>query len=322
MTEGRLTHDSPTLGPHIAAEALAVLESSDRRFEEILATATAVRRKLQGDNASLCSIMNAKSGLCSEDCIFCAQSTRYNTDIAREPLASADTIVATYDQACGLPIKNFSIVTSGKALGDREIDVICRAIDQRRDGRAHWCASLGTLNREQLDRLRQAGLSRYHHNLETAESFFANICTTHTYADRVATVRAAMEVGLQVCAGGLLGLGESPRQRVELALALSALGVDSIPLNFLVPIANTPAAETPPLDAGEILRTIAMFRLVCPHTAITIAAGRERRLGGSEELIFAAGATGMMVGGYLTVAGRAVSDDLAMLRRAGMTIER
>ena len=317
MTDSR----PPRVAPIDAGEALAILESSDSRFEEILSVTTAARQRLWGDKARLCSIMNAKSGLCSEDCIFCAQSTRYNTDIAREPLASADAIVAAYDRACEVPIRNFGIVTSGKALSGREIDVICRAIDRRRDGRVRWCASLGTLNGGQLSRLRRAGLSRYHHNLETAESFFASICTTHTYADRVETVRAAREAGLRVCAGGLLGLGESPRQRVELAMALGELRVDSIPLNFLVPIANTPAANLPPVTGGEIVRTIAMFRLVCPQTEIKIAAGRERHLGDSEGQIFAAGATGMMIGGYLTVAGRAVSDDLQMLRRAGMRVD-
>jgi len=304
--------------PLAEAEALALLEATDEQLPAILAAATAVRRKHFGDDVTLCSILNAKSGLCGEDCIFCAQSGRHDTDVETYPLLADERIEAAYDQAAKLPIGKFGVVTSGKAVSEAELNRLCELIRRCR-GPVDWCASLGTLTEGPLRRLKAAGLTRLHHNLETAESYFPNICTTHTYADRLATVLAAKRAGLEVCCGGLFGLGEQPRHRVELAMALRELAVDSIPLNFLVPIANTPAADLArPLSPEQILKTIAMFRLVCPAAEIKVCAGRERHLGPREEEIFAAGATGMMIGGYLTVRGRSVEEDLAMLDRAGM----
>jgi biotin synthase len=247
-----------------AAEALAVLEAPDEALPEVLEAAASARRRRFGETVRLCSIVNAKSGRCGEDCA-------------------------------------------------------CRLFRSHPGGPVQWCASLGMLTEPQLRRLKEAHLTRYHHNLETAESYFPRICTTHSYADRVATVRAARRVGLEVCCGGVFGLGEGPEHRVELALALRGLAVDSVPLNFLVPIANTPAARfARPLSPAEVLKTIAMFRLVCPDAEIKVCAGRELHLHERERDIFAAGATGMMIGGYLTVRGRAVDEDLRMVREAGM----
>ncbi len=300
------------------ADALAILEAPDSQLEAILAAATAIRAEHFGDKVHLCSILNAKSGACSEDCSFCAQSASHNTSLETFPLLDEQQIVEAYDEASELPIERFGVVTSGKALTDRDVERICSAMRKRPGGSVQWCASLGTLNYEQFIRLGEAGLNRFHHNLETEGSFFQNICTTHTYADRVSTIAAAVRAGLEVCAGGLFGLGESPRQRVELAFALRNLAVHAIPLNFLVPIANTPAATTRPMSPGEIIRIIAMFRLVCPTAEIKVCAGREQNLGEMEDQIFAAGATGMMIGGYLTVRGRSVEQDLEMIRKSGM----
>jgi biotin synthase len=309
-----LTRDEPLT----QADALAVLEAPDDRLPAILAAATAVRRRHFGDRADLCSILNAKSGLCGEDCIFCAQSSLHHAQVDRYPLLTDERIEQAYGEAAELPIGRFGLVTSGKAVSEAELGRLCELIARRR-GKLDWCASLGTLGEPQLRRLKAAGLKRFHHNLETAESYFPSICTTHTYADRVATVRAAQRAGLEVCCGGLFGLGEQPRHRVELAIALRELGVEAIPLNFLVPIAGTPAAaQARPLSPEEILKTVAMFRLVCPTAEIKVCAGRERHLGPREPDIFAAGATGMMIGGYLTVRGRSVAEDLDLLRRAGM----
>jgi len=302
-----------------ADEALAVLDAPQAMLPTILDAATASRRRRFGHTASLCSILNAKSGLCAEDCAFCAQSARHATDVARYDLLSDGEILAAYEAACKLPVGHFGIVTSGKAVTDAELDRLCGLIASRRDGPVAFCASLGTLDENQLRRLKDAGLTRYHHNLETAESYFPTICTTHRYADRVATVRAARRVGLAVCSGGLLGLGETRRHRVELARALRELGVDSVPLNFLVPIPHTPAAGfARPLEPVEILKTIAMVRLVCCDAEVKVCAGRELHLREREKEIFAAGATGMMIGGYLTVRGRSVEEDLDLLARAGI----
>ena len=299
-------------------EALTVLEAADDELDELLAAATLVRRRHFGTATSLCSIINARSGACTEDCAFCAQSCHNDSEVEVYPLLPSEQIAEGYRQAVGLPIKHFGIVTSGASVQGEELERICQVVRDGCDGPVAWCASLGELTPEQLTKLREAGLTRYHHNLETAESFFGNVCSTHTWADRVRTVRAAKQAGLAVCCGGLFGLGESAEQRVELAFALRDLEVDSIPLNFLVALEGTRVADAPPLRPECILKIIAMFRLVCPTSEIKICAGRELHLDEMEGRIFEAGATGMMIGGYLTVRGREVEQDLTMLRDAGM----
>jgi biotin synthase len=299
-------------------EALAVLEAADDELDDVLAAATLVRQRHFGKATSLCSILNARSGACSEDCAFCAQSCHNESEVDVYPLLPSEQIAEGYRQAAGLPIKHFGIVTSGASVQGEELERICQVVRDGCDGPVAWCASLGELDVEALSKLRDAGLTRYHHNLETAESFFGNICSTHTWADRVRTVRATKQVGLAVCCGGLFGLGESPAQRVELAFALHDLEVDAIPLNFLVALEGTRLADAPPLRPECILKIIAMFRLVCPTAEIKVCAGREAHLAEMEGRIFEAGATGMMIGGYLTVRGRAVAQDLEMLREAGM----
>jgi len=307
------------------SEAMCIAESSDRDLDAICQGASLARRKRFGDRATLCSILNAKSGLCPEDCAFCAQSSRHATQAPRFPLLREDAIrQARCEAAAVAPIGHYGVVASGKALSDSEIDRVCRAIRSgvEKEGEMPlWCASLGMLGEPQLRKLKQAGLRRYHHNLETAKSFFPKICTTHTYESRVETVRAAQRAGLEICCGGVFGLGESLAQRVELAFEISALAPRSVPLNFLAPIPGTPLEHAIPMSPGDILRAIALFRLVCPAAEIRVCAGREAHLAGWEPRIFEAGATGMMVGGYLTVRGRSVQDDLEMLRRAGMAYE-
>ncbi len=300
-------------------EALDVLQAPDGELAAILAAATAVRKQTFGDRVRMCSILNAKSGRCSEDCVYCAQSSRHSTDVACYPMLTPDKILAARSEAEKLPVEKFGVVTSGNRLTDAELDSLCEVIRDNPHVQVGWCASLGALSEGQLRQLHDAGLRRFHHNLETAESYFPQICTTHSYADRVATVRAAKRTGLEICSGGLFGLGEQPHHRVELAMALLELQVDAIPLNFLVPIPGTPAAENcSPLSPAEAIKTIAMFRLVCRQTEIKVCAGRESALGEMEEQIFAAGATGMMIGGYLTLRGRSAAEDLEMLSRAGM----
>lgn len=310
----KATEGAPLTGD----QALALLGAPPETMDLILEAATAARKRTFGDRATLCSILNAKSGACSEDCVFCAQSSRHSTHVKTYPLLDADEIAAAYHEAEKLPVDRFGIVTSGRALTGADLILVCDTIARTGDTSISWCASLGSLDRDSLLKLRAAGLKRFHHNLETAESFFPNICTTHTYAERVETVKAAKAAGLEVCSGALFGLGETRAHRVELALALRELAVDSIPLNFLVPIPGTPAADAEHLSPDEILKTIAMFRLVCPETEIKVCGGRETNLADLEHLIFAAGANGMMIGGYLTLRGRSVEEDLHMLRNAGI----
>jgi biotin synthase len=217
-------------------------------------------------------------------------------------------------------VREFSIVTSGKTLKKpEEIDLVLEAVTRlREEGRVLRCASLGVLPQEVLARLKEAGLTKYHHNLEVARSFFPRICTTHDYDEDIATVRAAKELGLKVCSGGLFGLGESPEQRIELAETLRDLEVDAVPINFLNPIPGTPLAHQPALPAVECLKIIALYRLMMPDRDIYICGGRETNLRDLQSWIFMAGANGMMVGNYLTTSGRNIDLDLAMIRDLGL----
>lgn len=293
--------------------ALEILRAPSSVIPEILAAASWMKQRFFGNKVHLCSILNAKSGACPEDCAFCAQSVRHHAEVEVYGLRNKEDILAAYEQAARLPIQHYGIVTSGPTLSEDDVRKICDAIRGQGNERVGWCASLGGLTEEQLKQLRAAGLKRFHHNLETAESFFPSICTTHTYGDRVDTVRAAKAAGLEVCCGGLLGMGESPEQRVELALALRDLEVDSIPLNFIIPVPGTRMAEVEPMKPMDILRSIAMFRMTNPCAEIKVCAGRVH-LGDLQSMIFYAGATGMMIGDLLTVAGREVETDLQMLK--------
>lgn len=302
-----------------AAAALEVLHTPSEQMPELMAAANAVRVRHFGHRVQLCSILNAKSGACSEDCAFCAQSIRHRTQASVHPLMSSKAIADAYEAAAALPIEHFGVVASGETLPEAGLERICAAAQSKTIPGKRWCASLGSLELEQLRRLKSAGFSRFHHNLETAESHFPKICTTHTYASRLATVRAAKAAGLEICSGGILGMGESLKQRVEFALTLAREQVDSIPLNFLIAIPGTRLEGIPPLRPLDILRTVAMVRLTNPGAQIKVCAGRGL-LGDLQSLIFYAGASGMMIGPLLTVPGRDVDMDLKMLKDLELTL--
>lgn len=298
--------------PLDAGDGLAILQASDAEFVELLNLADRVRRANFGNRVELCSIVNAKSGVCSEDCAFCSQSVHHDTDVEAYELLPEQQLEAAYREASDLPISHFGFVTSGPGLDSEEFDRLVELLENSDSEAAAFCSSLGNLGESQLRRLREAGLKRFHHNLETARSYFDQICSTHDYEQRVETVKSARKVGLEVCSGGLLGLGESLEQRVEFALDLRELEVDSIPLNFLIPIEGTELETVRPLTPREMLRSIIMFRLINPTTNLKVCAGR-KNLRDLQSLIFFAGATGMMIGDLLTVAGRSVETDLRML---------
>ena len=310
-------HTQATAGKPISQElALAVLDSEPDQLTEIFAAADTMRQQHFPRRIVLCAIVNGKSGNCSEDCSFCAQSCRSKALIETYLLRDSEAFLAARQTAATHGVSFFSIVTSGKALTDRELDSLCQTIRSSEQVGPDWCCSFGCLSKEQLSKLKAAGFVRYHHNLETAESFFGEVCTTHSYADRVQTIRDAKAVGLDVCAGGIFGIGESKAQRVELALALAAEQVDSIPLNFLVPIEGTPLAGTDPMEPLDILRTIAMFRLTNPMSEVRIAGGREH-LRDLQPLIPSAGANGLMIGDLLTVSGGQIERDLQWIKDLG-----
>lgn len=281
---------------------------------QLILLANEERKRLAGGKIELCSITNAKSGRCSEDCRFCAQSIHYNTKVSVYPLKSKDELLAEAERAKEIGAERFSIVTSGKGPDWQEVEKIADVINTIKEKIGiSPCASLGILNTKSLVLLKDAGLNRYHHNFETSRRFYPNIVTTHTFDDRIRTIRAALEAGLEVCSGGIIGLGESEKDRVDMALTLRDLNVNSIPINILVPLKGTPLEGTKNISAVEVLRTIAIFRLITGNMTIRIAAGRESVLKDFQGLAFMAGANGMMIGGYLTVKGRSPEEDLAMV---------
>jgi biotin synthase len=209
-------------------------------------------------------------------------------------------------------------VTTGRGLADREVEHVAQALADLRSESISTCASLGILDGETLSRLKASGVTRYHHNLETSRSHFPSVCTTHTYEERIQTLKEARKAGLSLCCGGVFGIGETDEQVLELALALKELDVEAVPLNFLVPIQGTPLAESKGPSALRCLKIIALFRFVLPDKEILICGGREANLKDSHPLIFRAGANGIMTGNYLTTEGRQLRDDLSLLDRLGL----
>ncbi len=307
---------------HAEALDLARLAPADLPF--LFAEASRVRQQYWGSAVTLCGIVNAKSGLCPEDCAFCAQSAHHATGVATYPLLDEETLLqgarATADEGCGC----YGIVTSGSGIvPGEELERVCAAIARiSAEGRIAPGASLGMLVPETAQRLKEAGLVTYHHNLETARSFFPQICSTHNYEDDVATVRLAKQAGFRVCSGGLFGLGETMDQRVELALTLRELAVDSVPINFLDPVAGTPLAGSNQLTPLACLHTIALYRLLLPRTHLTICGGRQANLRELQSWVFLAGATGVMTGNYLTKEGRQPETDRRLLDDLGLTLSK
>lgn len=273
-------------------------------------------RKQSGLTSFTCSIVNAKSGSCSQDCLFCAQSKYYVTEAKTHPLLPLNELIERGLAMHQAGASCYSLVTSGLMLSGQEIDHVCRCVAYLKEHTTlTLSASLGLLTPAYARRLFDAGLTRYHHNLETARSYFPHICTTHAYDEDIETIRLASEHGLQICCGGILGLGESWEQRIELAATLSELGVNTVPLNFLSPIPGTPLAESRLLSPHDALKSVALFRFMLPTANITIAGGREQVLGDYQSWLPLAGANGMMVGNYLTTMGRDLTKDLRMLEQ-------
>lgn len=291
--------------------ARALLE---KPLAELMALADKTRKDCVGDRIELCNIMNTKSGLCAEDCKFCAQSCRHKTGIDTYPLKSIDEILEAALRAKEIGAERFDIVTSGNTLSDGELKRIADAISLIR-GRVgiKICASLGKLSEKDLLFLKSAGLGRYHHNIETSPRYFSAITTTHTFQDRLETIRAAKEAGLEVCSGGIVGLGESWDDRIDIALTLRDLDVTSVPINILVPIKGTPFENTAVLSPIDAIKTIALFRIILQDKIIKVAAGRESVLKDFQAMAFMAGANGMLIGGYLTIRGRSIDEDWLLI---------
>jgi biotin synthase len=305
----------------LRSETELLLASPDEYLLRLLAAADRIRIKFKGRHFDSCSLINARSGRCAEDCSFCAQSAHHDGDCETYGLRTTDDILAAARSAKESGAARFCTVTSGGALSDNEFDVLLQCLEQvRSEVEIPLDASLGFLDEERALRLGAAGVTRYNHNLETSRDYYPAICTTHTFDQRVATVETVISKGFSACSGGIIGMGETPGQRLDLAFSLADLGVDCVPINILNPRPGTPLQNAEPLEPLEIMKTIALFRLILPEATIKIAGGRERNLGDFQAMALRSGANGMIIGGYLTTGGREVEDDLRMVRQAGFVI--
>ena len=309
-------------GESISYEQALQLESLTREELDYLFIGTdRIRNQFKGKDVKICSIVNAKSGRCVEDCSFCAQSSSFKTDSPEYELMDVEEIVAAAKEAEAFGSNEFSIVASGTSLDDRkELDRVIEAIKRiKAETQLETCCSLGLMPLEHLKELKEAGLDRCHHNLETAKSHFDKIVSTHTYEDEVNAVQNAKEAGLKVCVGGIFGMGESFAQRAELAFSSRELGTQSVPVNFLKPIEGTALDHLEPMPHYEALRTIALLRLVLPDIDLFVCGGREEVLADKQEQLFSAGANGILGGNYLTTKGQDPKRDIEMIESLGLT---
>lgn len=302
-------------GERIGKEEAMVLYEAP--LEQLCQSADEIRKHFCENIFDICTIINGKSGRCSEDCKYCAQSAHYPTKVEEYPLLSEEEIVtwAKYNDEKG--VLRYSIVTSGKTLSDQEVEELCETVRQiRKETEIAVCASLGLLKEEQFQKLKDAGVSRIHNNLETSKRNFKNICTTHTYEDKIKAIRSAKKVGLSVCSGGILGLGETIEDRIDLALSLRELGIRSVPVNVLNPILGTPYENQTPLTMEEVRRAVAVFRFLLPDASIRLAGGRGL-LEDKGRSCFTSGANAVISGDMLTTAGITVDNDLNMIEELG-----
>ncbi len=302
-------------GGPVSAEVEVLFDPRQTSTWDLIERARTIRRENFGSRVHLCNILNAKSGACTEDCAFCSQSVHHRSTVSVYPLASVPEALHAAGEAASFGARCFSLVTSGRSLqGKRERQKLLKIIETVRTRTSLEVAcSIGLETPGFLRELRSAGLCTYHHNLETASSHYGTICTTHSYEERVRTVRAAKEVGLTVCSGGIFGMGESPAQRAEFALMLRRLEVDRIPVNFLNPIRGTAMEGHRRLKPLEALHIVAALRVALSEQEILVCGGREVTLGTLQPLLFNAGANGIMTGKYLTTPGQGVEADQRML---------
>lgn len=286
-------------------------------LDELCAAADEVRTHFLGRYVDTCSIMNARSGRCSENCKWCAQSAHYSTGCGVYDYVSADDALEHAEFFKKRGVRRFSLVTSGRSVSDADLQKLCDAFEKMRDtGGIELCGSFGLLTKPQFERLAAAGMTRFHCNLETAPSYFPKLCTTHTIEDKIASIGAARSAGLSICSGGIIGMGESFAQRVELADTLAKLDVDSIPMNILQPIKGTPLENTPPLPTDEILLAFAVFKLMNPRAHIRFAGGRAA-IRGVQERALRSGVSAILMGDMLTTVGSSLDSDFKMLDRLG-----
>jgi len=305
------------------AEALTLLESPDGELLDVLQGAYRIRKKHFGNTVSLHVLRNVKSGKCPEDCAFCSQSTSAINEVERYDFQTVESIVEGAQAAVDRQAKRYCVVSSTRAPSPNELETLCEAAIQikQKHPDLEICSSLGLLTEEKAIRLKASGVDRFNHNLETSENYFPEVVTTHDFEDRVNTAKIVKKVGLDLCSGGLFGMGESLQDRVDLVFALADLDVDSVPINFLDPRPGTEFEDKPnPLTPNDCLRGLAMTRFVMPSTEVRIAGGRETTLRGLQPLALYP-ANSMFTAGYLTTSGQDYETDKRMIEDAGFEIE-
>ncbi len=301
-------------------DALAVLRAPDDELLPLLDAAFRVRARHHGRDVRIHVLQNAKSGLCPEDCTFCSQSVSAASGVERYRMQSVEEIVEGARRAHQMKAVKYCIVTATRGPSARELETVCEAVRQiKSEMEINICTSLGLLRDGQAEQLAAAGVTRFNHNLETSRAFYPEICTTHDYEDRIATVRAAKRAGLEACCGGIMGMGETEEDRVALAFELRELEVESIPVNFLDPRPGTPLGVVERLSPGECLRSLCMFRFVNPSRDIRVAGGREVNLRRMQPFALYP-ANSLFVDGYLTTPGQGFEADIQMIEDAGFRV--
>lgn len=297
--------------------ATALSLARDAELDDLCQAADELRCRFHGDFFDLCSIINARSGHCSEDCRYCAQSARHSSLIERYEQIDSSLALEQGKENDHSGVHRLSLVTAGRLVADNQLEKLGDLyVELGRETSLQFCASMGFLTREKAERLVAFGVRRYHCNLESCRDFFPQVCTTHTWEEKVATLDIARAAGLEICSGGIIGMGETLEQRLQLAFELRELAVLSIPLNILTPIVGTPMADLVPIAFSEVLRTIAMFRFINPLAVIRMAGGRNQ-FGDDQYRCFRAGANGAIVGNYLTTAGNGLKEDLQVIAKMG-----
>ncbi len=298
----------------------AILLAQQADLEPLIAAASELGREFHGPGFDLCSIINARSGKCSEDCSYCAQSSHYNTNILTYDLVDSGTAMVQAVANDDYGVKRLSLVTAGRSITVSQLDSMGTLYAEmaERTGLL-FCASMGLLTREKAEILVSFGVRRYHCNLEACKDYFPSICTTHTWQDKVKTLGIAKAAGMDLCSGGIIGMGETLEQRLQLAFELRDLEILSIPINILTPIAATPLEGIKPIALEDVLRCVALFRFINPRAVIRIAGGRDR-FGDDQYQLFSSGANGAIVGDYLTTGGAGVVRDLTELSRLGFEV--
>jgi biotin synthase len=304
-------------------EALKLIRTDEADQEALKALfegANEIREKFAGKKVDLCAIVNGKSGRCSENCKYCAQSAHYKTNIKEYGLISYEKVLEKSLEAEKEGVNRFSIVTSGRGVSEEELEVLAGIYERLgKETKLKLCASHGIISYEQAKRLKKAGVATYHHNLETSRNNYPNICTTHTYEDRIVTIKNAQEAGIDICCGGIIGMGETLEDRVSMAFEIKALGVMSVPVNVLNPIKGTPYEGLEVLSPVEILKTMAVFRFIMPKAYIRYAGGRIA-LGDAQIKGFQAGVNAALVGNFLTTVGNSIEKDKQMIQQAGLEV--